>query len=405
MPRSIQRLRVFLASPSDTAKERECLQRVVTELNRLWSDLHSLELELVRWETHAYPGFGSDAQDVINREIGDDYEIFIGILWSRFGTPTQRAPSGTQEEFEKAYHRYVMAPESISLLFYFKDSPVPPSQISPADIELVQKFKARIASAGGLYWCFETEVDFEPLVRLHLAKVLKEWGQRIESPASGAVAVIQRDGAIEDECFASIEQESCEDANDLGYLDYMEMATIAADEMNACLERMTLAMTELSKTFETTVNDAKLSAGPSLETAKDLATAGAQALRAFSNSTSTEIPIFGKSFQNVLIGLSGAASIAVEENFGGELIQSILLQVRTLKQSLGSAKGQMKIFRDSVEATPRMTKDLIQAKREALRVLDSLDTEFTKSLATSERIEMSTEVLLPSKGESEAIPL
>ncbi len=181
MPGSIQRLRVFLASPSDTSKERECVQRVVTELNRIWSDVYSLELELVRWETHAYPGFGSDAQDVINREIGDDFEIFLGILWARFGTPTQRASSGTQEEFEKAYRRYSVKPDSISLLFYFKEAPIPPSQVSPADIELIQNFRKGLGRAGGLYSTFESEVDFELLLRLHLPRVVKEWSQKLKT--------------------------------------------------------------------------------------------------------------------------------------------------------------------------------------------------------------------------------
>ena len=54
-------------------------------------------------DANAYPGFGTDPQGVVNEEIGDDYEIFIGPLWSRFGTPTPRAFSGTQEEFERVY--------------------------------------------------------------------------------------------------------------------------------------------------------------------------------------------------------------------------------------------------------------------------------------------------------------
>ena|SRR3989337_1199459 len=32
-------------------------------------------------ETHTYPGIGEDAQDVINKQIDDDYDIFIGLMW------------------------------------------------------------------------------------------------------------------------------------------------------------------------------------------------------------------------------------------------------------------------------------------------------------------------------------
>ncbi|MYD31374.1 MAG: DUF4062 domain-containing protein, partial [Nitrospira sp. SB0661_bin_20] len=63
-------------------------------------------MDVVRWETRTTPGFGKDPQDVINKQISDAYDIFIGIMWTRFGTPTPRAGSGTEEEFLRAYDRY-----------------------------------------------------------------------------------------------------------------------------------------------------------------------------------------------------------------------------------------------------------------------------------------------------------
>ena len=59
-------------------------------------------LELVRWETHVAPSLGSDPQDVVNRQIGE-YDLFVGIMWKRMGTPTALATSGTEEEFNGAY--------------------------------------------------------------------------------------------------------------------------------------------------------------------------------------------------------------------------------------------------------------------------------------------------------------
>ncbi len=49
---------------------------------------------------------GEDSQDVINKQIGSDYHIFVGIMWKKFGTETKRAGSGTEEEFSLAYDRY-----------------------------------------------------------------------------------------------------------------------------------------------------------------------------------------------------------------------------------------------------------------------------------------------------------
>ena len=40
-----------------------------------WARELGIRLELVRWETHAYPSFGEDPQSVINEQIPDDYDL------------------------------------------------------------------------------------------------------------------------------------------------------------------------------------------------------------------------------------------------------------------------------------------------------------------------------------------
>jgi hypothetical protein len=102
MPRNLQQLRIFLASPSDVQPERLRVEKVVREMNLTLSN-QGLQLELLRWETHTFPDFGEYPQTVIQDQIGSDYDIFVGVLWSRIGTPTPRYPSGTLEEFDTAY--------------------------------------------------------------------------------------------------------------------------------------------------------------------------------------------------------------------------------------------------------------------------------------------------------------
>ncbi|NAR65199.1 hypothetical protein GPS57_15750 [Acinetobacter haemolyticus] len=88
MPQQHIVLNVFLASPSDVAYERDVIQNIINELNKTWSKNLNLRLELLRWETDVIPNFGEYSQDVINQQIGNNYDIFIGLLWSRFGMPT-----------------------------------------------------------------------------------------------------------------------------------------------------------------------------------------------------------------------------------------------------------------------------------------------------------------------------
>src|SRR5450759_4663688 len=97
MSEQVQKIRIFVASPGDVGKEREGLKDVVQELNTTIAPYKGLALELVKWETHATPNMGR-AQGVINSQLGE-YDIFVGLMWKRFGTPTGKAEYGTEEEF------------------------------------------------------------------------------------------------------------------------------------------------------------------------------------------------------------------------------------------------------------------------------------------------------------------
>ena len=105
MARDERVITVLVASPSDLEPERSRLEEVIREFNIVWSKNLCLRLELVKWETHGFPGIGEDAQDVLNRQLGDDYDVFLGMMWTKFGTPTGRAGSGTEEEFNRALAR------------------------------------------------------------------------------------------------------------------------------------------------------------------------------------------------------------------------------------------------------------------------------------------------------------
>src|SRR5438034_900746 len=96
----VERLRVMVASPGDVARERAHVAALAEELNRGVAADAGYVLEAVRWETHARPDVGRP-QQVILDQIGS-VDIFIGIMWQRFGTPTGVAASGTEEEFDGA---------------------------------------------------------------------------------------------------------------------------------------------------------------------------------------------------------------------------------------------------------------------------------------------------------------
>jgi hypothetical protein len=60
MARQENILSIFVASPSDVTAERESLEEIVKEYNITWASELDIRLNLVKWETHAYPDIGAN---------------------------------------------------------------------------------------------------------------------------------------------------------------------------------------------------------------------------------------------------------------------------------------------------------------------------------------------------------
>jgi tetratricopeptide (TPR) repeat protein len=179
MPSQVTKIRVFAASPGDVDREREGLARVVERLNRTLGTTEALVLELVRWETHAWPGFGDDAQDVINQQVGP-YDIFVGVMWKRLGTPSKRADSGTVEEFERAYTRWEQHGTPL-LMFYFSRAPFFPSAEDTLQFQAVLEFKGLLERKGALYWEYDGPDAFDTAVEEHLYHQVRKLMALVES--------------------------------------------------------------------------------------------------------------------------------------------------------------------------------------------------------------------------------
>ena len=179
----VELLKVFVASPGDVSEERRVVREVIDDLNRSVASEKGVTLQVVGWETDARPGFGGDPQSLVNAQIANmsQYDLFIGVLWDRFGTPTPRAESGTEEEFDRAVeeHRRVRRPE---IMFYFCQRPTAfRSPEQAAQKAQVLQFRSKLQKQA-LTWDFETVEDFRRLLTKHLTLWLKDLGNETPQP-------------------------------------------------------------------------------------------------------------------------------------------------------------------------------------------------------------------------------
>ena len=131
MPQTISLYKLFLASPSDVKEERLIVENVINDFNNTYSSQLNARIELCSWEKSSYPSVGEYPQAVINSQIGDEYDIFLGILWTRFGSKTLNYESGTEEEFYRALERSQQAGK-VHIMMYFNIEGVP---LDSLDIE------------------------------------------------------------------------------------------------------------------------------------------------------------------------------------------------------------------------------------------------------------------------------
>jgi len=173
---SVKTVRIFIASPGDVAEERDIASLVVGELNRIFGNPFGVELDAVRWETHAWPGIGDDTQDVINKQIGE-FDILVGVMWRRFGSPTKRARSGTGEEFERAYDLFKKHGRP-KIMFYFRTTPFYTTDLKElAQFRKVVVFRKALEKLGVLYWTYDAPLQFERNVREHLTRQLLQMAE------------------------------------------------------------------------------------------------------------------------------------------------------------------------------------------------------------------------------------
>lgn len=385
MPRSETIIGTFVASPSDVEEERAALGSVVAELNKTWSKNLNLRLDLMKWETDVHPGFGKYSQDVINTQINDAYDIFVAIFWGRIGSPTKEYDSGTLEELDRAYKKYLGDRKSIDILVYFKDQPIAPSKIDVQQLAKLSEVKHMLGEQGGLYWMFDNTKDFESMLRVHLSKVAQEWSLKIGKA--------QRETNEKDEQEKNIVVNEFDDEiDDYGLLDYIEVYEDRMYEMTSSISSINEATQDVGQQLSRRAADIeslKNTIGDvNQREARKIIKMSGDDMERYSEILETQIKTMSKSRGDAFEALSKALAMYVDFREEGE--QNDLLELEdSLIMMTGSARGgvsALKGFKDVVSTLPKLTIQLNKSKRKTVRTLDSLLEEIYTTIQTASDI-------------------
>ena len=392
MPRNTAVFQVFVASPSDVADERRLLEGVIRQLNQVWSKSLGITFELLKWETDVHPSFSTDPQAAINEQIGLEYDVFIGIFWGRFGTPTPRAASGTMEEFERAYSRFTSNKTSPEIMIYFKDAGISPSKTDTEQLQKVNDFRESLAVKGGLYSMFEDQAGFESSLRSHLSAL----AQKFSAQQRNVVAELPSD---RDQSTQEIQLLPEED--DYGYLDYTEIYTSRLEEVSSAMTSIGEATERLGEQLSQRTVEMQTVDKSSVKDVRRNAKRAADDMNNFADVVKTQVAVMTSNREVAFDALSNALSLQADFTTDKSELQSLRESLFSAIGTANDARHSTSAMRSSAGSLPRISKELNVAKRAVVTQLDLVITEFDKFIFTLKNITEAIDRMLGANGNAE----
>ena len=190
MSSTLTEIRIFIASPGDMTPERERLLRVIHEFNLPQSPTRKqgLFVQALDWRQHVVPAMGLPEEVILQQLPVDTWDIFIGMMWQRFGSATGSIDpqtgltfdSGTVQEFTLAQRSWEKQRRP-HILFFCCNRPMPRKGFDSKQYQLVEDFLAQFAPGGehpAFIKEFEETDQFERDVRLTLQALVPEIGAK-----------------------------------------------------------------------------------------------------------------------------------------------------------------------------------------------------------------------------------
>ena len=159
-------IKVFISCPSDVEYEKDIAVRTCESISRMLAK-EKIAVKTIHWRKDVLPIItGEGPQKIIDKHLeGTEYDIYIGILWKKFGELQENGKTPTEGEFEDALLRYKQTWKPLITVFFKEKECLFHNQHETLQYLEVQKFREKIKSHElGIYNTFTTELDFQEKV-------------------------------------------------------------------------------------------------------------------------------------------------------------------------------------------------------------------------------------------------
>ena len=133
---------LLLSCPGDVLDLKDTIDACVKSFNGSIGEINNIRIELKHWATDSFTQSGDKPQNILNRQFVDSCDLCVALLGIRFGTPTDKYDSGTEEEIEK------MLEQNKQVFLYFVERNVDPSIMDLDQYIKVQEFRNKYTDKG-----------------------------------------------------------------------------------------------------------------------------------------------------------------------------------------------------------------------------------------------------------------
>lgn len=184
------RMKLFLSSPSGLDADRKIVREVVDEMNASFYAGDERRVEIIEWPRNIAATASGYLQGAINEQT-DGYDVLVVIVHHRMGTPTPRASSGTDEEFDNAYSSLLLRNDK-QILVFFNDLPCHPSEIDPSQLAQIRTFQQKLSRLGVLFHTYRDLAWFKQLFQTSISYAHERLSKAVVLQVSKESSVAER---------------------------------------------------------------------------------------------------------------------------------------------------------------------------------------------------------------------
>lgn len=152
MSKNIKQIKILISCPADVENIKDLIEKCCANFNPAFSKNENIVFEVIHWKKNVNAIItGGRPQDIINQEFEDqEYDIFIGILWKRFGEKQSNGKTPTEEEYEIALKNYKEKQKPKKVKVYFKQdlNAMPKTEEDILQMTEILRFKKKIQKEG-----------------------------------------------------------------------------------------------------------------------------------------------------------------------------------------------------------------------------------------------------------------